>query len=140
MFISALPALFALLIGVSLNTGVALVYLHPMLKKILSSVSGLPGKVAAGNIRQNLGRTAAAVAAFMVAISMAIGLSSMIGSFRHSLVWWMGTQLQADLLLGKPMMWKFPRVFIMRYEPSLVWMDSIVTAMCRSSIKENRFM
>ncbi|HLA27192.1 MAG TPA: FtsX-like permease family protein [Syntrophales bacterium] len=92
---------FALLIGVSLNTGVVLVYLHPMLKKILSSVSGLSGKVAAGNIRQNLGRTAAAVAAFMVAISMAIGLSSMIGSFRHSLVWWMGTQLQADLFIGK---------------------------------------
>jgi putative ABC transport system permease protein len=64
-------------------------------------MAGLSGKVAAGNIRQNLGRTSVAVAAFMVALSMSIGLSSMIGSFRQSLIWWMGTQLQADLYIGK---------------------------------------
>ncbi len=92
---------FALLIGVSLITGLILVSLHPLLKKFLVLLSGLPGKVAAGNIRQNLDRTAVAVAAFMVAISMSIGLSSMIGSFRQSLIWWMGTQLQADLFIGK---------------------------------------
>jgi putative ABC transport system permease protein len=92
---------FALLIGASLTAGLLLVYFDPLLQKILSFLSGLAGKVAAGNIRQNLGRTAVAVAAFMVAISMSIALSSMIGSFRQSLVWWMGTQLQADLFIGK---------------------------------------
>jgi len=92
---------FALLIGASLITAIVLVSLSPALKRIFPLLSGLPGKVAAGNIRQNLGRTAVAVAAFMVAISMAIGLSSMIGSFRQSLVWWMGTQLRADLFIGK---------------------------------------
>jgi putative ABC transport system permease protein len=92
---------FALLTGASLITGLVLVYFDPILKKILTRLSGLSGKVAAGNIRQNLGRTAVAVASFMVAISMSIGLSSMIGSFRQSLAWWMGTQLQADLFIGK---------------------------------------
>ena len=92
---------FALLIGVSLTTGLVLVWLHPLLRKTLAFLSGLPGKVAAGNIRKSLDRTAVAVAAFMVAISMSIGLSSMIGSFRQSLIWWMGTQLQADLFVGK---------------------------------------
>ena len=92
---------FALLIGVSLTTGLVLVWLHPLLRKTLAFLSGLPGKVAAGNIRQSLDRTAVAVAAFMVAISMSIGLSSMIGSFRQSLIWWMGTQLQANLFVGK---------------------------------------
>ncbi|MHB8909657.1 MAG: FtsX-like permease family protein [Syntrophales bacterium] len=92
---------FALLIGVSLIVGLVLVLVHPVLKRFLARLSGLPGKVAAGNIRQNLDRTAVAVAAFMVAISMSIGLSSMIGSFRQSLVWWMGTQLRADLYVGK---------------------------------------
>ncbi len=92
---------FALLIGVSLTTGLVLVCLHPLLKRALGLLSGLPGKVAAGNVRQNLDRTAVAVAAFTVAISMAIGLSSMIGSFRQSLIWWMGTQLQADVFIGK---------------------------------------
>jgi putative ABC transport system permease protein len=92
---------FALLIGASLMTAVVLVYASPGLKRLLTLLSGLPGKVAEGNIRQNLGRTSVAVAAFMVAISMSIGLSSMIGSFRQSLVWWMGTQLKADLFIGK---------------------------------------
>ncbi|KPK88699.1 MAG: hypothetical protein AMJ94_14395 [Deltaproteobacteria bacterium SM23_61] len=92
---------FGLLIGASLLTGLILLRLAPGLRWILSRMAGLSGKVAAGNIRQNLGRTAVAVAAFMVALSMFIGLSSMIGSFRQSLIWWMGTQLQADLYIGK---------------------------------------
>ena len=92
---------FALLIGASLFTGLTLIKLAPFLKWALNRMAGLPGKVAAGNIRQNLGRTSVAVAAFMVALSMSIGLSSMIGSFRQSLVWWMRTQLQADLYLGR---------------------------------------
>ncbi len=92
---------FALLIGASLLVGLTLVLFSPWLRWVLSRMAGLSGKVAAGNIRQNLGRTAVAVAAFMVALSMSIGLSSMIGSFRQSLIWWMGTQLQADLYIGK---------------------------------------
>jgi putative ABC transport system permease protein len=92
---------FALLIGTSLFTGLALIRLGPFLRWGLGRIMGLAGKVAAGNIRQNLGRTAVAIAAFMVALSMSIGLSSLIGSFRQSLVWWMGTQLQADLYVGR---------------------------------------
>ncbi|HSR12564.1 MAG TPA: FtsX-like permease family protein, partial [Thermodesulfobacteriota bacterium] len=94
-------AAFAVLIGTSLFSGFTLVQFAAPLKGILRRVSGLAGKIAAGNIRQNLGRTGVAVAAFMVALSMSIGLSSMIGSFRHSLQWWMGTQLQADLYVGR---------------------------------------
>jgi putative ABC transport system permease protein len=92
---------FALLIGASLLTGVTLIQLGPWLRRLLAGITGLSGKVAAGNIRQNLGRTAVAVAAFMVALSMSIGLSSMIGSFRQSLIWWMDSQLQADLYIGR---------------------------------------
>jgi len=102
---------FGLLIGTSLLTGFTLMGLGPSLKWVLSRISGLPGKVAAGNIRQNLGRTAVAVAAFMAALSMSIGLSSMIGSFRQSLIWWMGTQLQADLYIGKISEFEVPEDF-----------------------------
>jgi len=91
---------FGLLIGASLLTGLALLLLGPVLKRGLRFLSGLSGKVAAGNIRQNLGRTAVAVAAFMVALSMSVGLGSMIGSFRQSLIWWMDTQLRGDLYVG----------------------------------------
>jgi len=92
---------FGFVIGVSLLAGVALVSFHPALKETLYRLGRLPGKVAAGNIRQNLGRTAVAVAAFMVALSMSIGLGAMIGSFRQSLIWWMDTQLLGELYIGK---------------------------------------
>ena len=92
---------FGLLIGASLVTGLALIHLGPFLKWGLHRLSGLAGKMAAGNIRQNLGRTGVAVAAFMVALSMSVGLGSMIHSFRQSLVWWMDSQLTADLYVGR---------------------------------------
>lgn len=92
---------FGFLLGVSLLTGVVLISLDPVLKWVLYRLGKLPGKVAAGNIRRNLGRTAVAVAAFMVALSMSIGLGAMIGSFRESLIWWMETQIQGDLYIGK---------------------------------------
>ncbi|MGQ9637255.1 MAG: ABC transporter permease [Thermodesulfobacteriota bacterium] len=92
---------FVFILGVSLLTGVILLLLHPLIKKILGCIGGLPAKIASGNIRQNLGRTGVAVAAFMVSLSMSIGLSVMIGSFRESLIWWMGTQIRGDLYIGK---------------------------------------
>ena len=36
----------------------------------------------------------------MVALALSIGLGSMIGSFRQSLVWWMGTQLRGELYIS----------------------------------------
>jgi putative ABC transport system permease protein len=116
---------FGLLIGASLLTALTLIYLGPALKWLLCRLSGLAGKVAAGNIRQNLGRTAVAVAAFMAALSMAIGLSSMIGSFRQSLIWWMDTQLQADLFVGKIAEMEVPESFYeeVRSIPNLGGLD-----------------
>ncbi len=91
---------FAFILGFSLLTGTILIALGPALKWFLYHLGGLPGKVAAGNIRQNLNRTSVAVAAFMVALSLSIGLGSMIGSFRQSLAWWMDTQLRGDLYIS----------------------------------------
>ncbi len=93
-------AAFGLLMGASLLTGVVLIACGPALKGLLARLGGLPGKVAAGNVSRNLGRTAVAIAAFMVALSMSIGLGSMIGSFRHTLVWWMNSQLRGDLYIA----------------------------------------
>jgi len=76
------------------------IYSARPLRFSLRYLAGLPGRVAAGNIRRNLGRTAIAVAAFMVALSASVGLGSMIGSFRHSLLWWMDTQLKGDLYVA----------------------------------------
>ncbi len=102
---------FGFVLGVSLLTGVVLVTLHPIIRKILGTMGRLPGKVAAGNIRQNLGRTGVAIAAFMISLSMSIGLGSMIGSFRQSLIWWMETQIRGDLYIGKILEAEVPEDF-----------------------------
>ena len=91
---------FGFLIGASLLTGLALILVSPALKRTLARLGGLPGKVAAGNIHLNLGRTAVAVAAFMVALSMSIGLSTMIGSFRRSVERWLDNQISGDLYIS----------------------------------------
>ena len=102
---------FFLLCGASLITGLVLVTISPALKKGLYYISGLPGKIAASNIRTNLGRTAVAIAAFMVALSMLVGLGSMIESFRISVQWWMNSQLAADLYIAPSADIEVPEAF-----------------------------
>lgn len=91
---------FAFLLGASLFAGFIIMITVPFLKRIFSYAIGLGGKIAVGNIRENLGRTSVAVAAFMIALSMSIGLSSMIDSFRHSLIWWMNGQLRGEAYIS----------------------------------------
>ncbi|MFU8855507.1 MAG: FtsX-like permease family protein [Deferrisomatales bacterium] len=91
---------FGLLVAASLVTGEALVVVGPGLERVTTAIGGLPGRLAARNIRRNLGRTAVAVAAFAVALSMSVGLGLMIGSFRETLTWWMGSQLTGQVYVA----------------------------------------
>ena len=91
---------FAFLLSASLFAGFVIILLVPFMKRLFSYVMGLAGKIAIGNIRENLGRTSVAVAAFMIALSMSIGLGSMIDSFRQSLLWWMNSQLRGELYIS----------------------------------------
>jgi len=91
---------FIFLLGVSLFTGLTVMFFTPLLKWLFSKIGGIQGKLAVANIRKNMGRTAVAIAAFMVALSMSIGLGSMIESFRHSLIWWMNSQLKGELYVS----------------------------------------
>jgi putative ABC transport system permease protein len=102
---------FALLLGASLFAGVAVLRSARPLTAVLRLVAGLPGRLAAGNLLQNLGRTSVAAAAFMVALSMAVGLGLMVGSFRDTLVWWMEGQLTGDLYVSPSSEEEVPEAF-----------------------------
>ncbi|MBM3312443.1 MAG: FtsX-like permease family protein, partial [Candidatus Aminicenantes bacterium] len=91
---------FGFLIGASLLVGLAEVLAYPFIRAFFGKLAGVPGKVAAGNVHWNLSRTAVAVAAFMVALSMSIGLGTMIGSFRHSVGRWLDAQISGDLYIS----------------------------------------
>lgn len=90
------------ILGLSLMGGVLLIFLSPAWKAVLRAFAGPVGPLAAGNVRRSLGRTAVAVAAFGVALSLVVGLGSMIGSFRKTLIWWMKGQIRADYYLQAP--------------------------------------
>jgi putative ABC transport system permease protein len=102
---------FAFMLGASLMAGLIILLIAPALKRLFGALSGLAGRVAASSITQNMSRTGVAVAAFMVALSMSIGLGSMIESFRQSLIWWMNSQLRGELYISTKADVEVPEVF-----------------------------
>jgi putative ABC transport system permease protein len=69
---------------------------------LLGRVWGALGRMAPRNVVNSISRTAVAVAALMVVVSVTIGVSLMIGSFRHTVVTWLGQALQGDVYITAP--------------------------------------
>jgi putative ABC transport system permease protein len=69
---------------------------------VLERALGPLGRMAPRDVRKSLSRTAIAVAALMVAMSVTIGISLMIGSFRQTVVAWLGDALQGDIVVSGP--------------------------------------
>ncbi len=91
---------FGFLAGASLCAGTGVLLVTPPLGAAFGGAAGLAGRLAAGAVRRNLGRTSVAAAAFMVSLALTVGLGTMIGSFRASLQRWMEGQLQGEIYVG----------------------------------------
>jgi putative ABC transport system permease protein len=98
----AFGALFAIVIGAALLTPFVTVVLMRAVRPLLGRIFGLLGAMAARDLIATLSRTAVAVAALMVAISVAIGVGIMVGSFRQTVVSWLGQTLVADVYVSAP--------------------------------------
>ena len=100
--ILSFAGLFAVLIAFALLsppvTAVAMRAITPILSKLLGAL----GRMAPRDIVRSLSRTSIAVAALMVAVSVIIGVSIMIGSFRGTVTQWLSQTLQADIYLSPP--------------------------------------
>jgi putative ABC transport system permease protein len=72
-------------------------YLGLILRKFSKNLEGF---LAARNIRASLSRTSIAVAALAVALSMTIGVDTMIYSFRTSVAAWLEEALKGDLYIS----------------------------------------
>jgi putative ABC transport system permease protein len=99
--VAAFTGLFAVLLGAALLTPplIALV-LHSLAP--LSQQLGILAKLAPRDILRSLSRTSVAVAALMVAVSVIVGVSIMVGSFRGTVVSWLDQTLQADIYVSPP--------------------------------------
>jgi putative ABC transport system permease protein len=95
-------ALFLVVAGLALLTPMGALVLTAAARPVLSRLAGALGLVAARGVVRSLGRTAPAIAALAVAVSVTVGLGVMIQSFRSTLERWLATTLIADVYVSLP--------------------------------------
>lgn len=72
---------------------------------LMGGVEKLPGEwltLPARNVSRALSRTAVAIASLMVAISVVVSVSIMVGSFRQTVLDWLDNTLSADIFMTLP--------------------------------------
>jgi putative ABC transport system permease protein len=99
--IVAFAGLFAVILGGALITPLLTLALMNG-AQWLTRGRNVIARMAPRTIVRALSRTAVAVAALMVAVSVIIGVGVMIGSFRTTVVSWLEDVLQADIFISPP--------------------------------------
>jgi putative ABC transport system permease protein len=100
--VAAFAGLFAVLLGAALLTPPLIALLLRGLAPVTERMLGVLGRLAPRDILRSLSRTSVAVAALMVAVSVIVGVSVMVGSFRGTVVSWLDQTLQADIYVSPP--------------------------------------
>ena len=91
---------FAVIIGFAMLTPIVAIGFMRAITPLSGRVFGTLGRMAPRNVLNSLSRTSVAVAALMVAVSVTIGVSVMIGSFRQTVIQWLGQTLQGDVYIS----------------------------------------
>jgi putative ABC transport system permease protein len=94
--------LFTIIIGSSLLVPASTVFLMKIFTPLIELLTGVLGRLAPRNITRSLSRTTVAIAALMVAVSVIVGVSIMIGSFRQTVISWLDSTLSADIFIAAP--------------------------------------
>jgi putative ABC transport system permease protein len=95
-------ATFAIIVGFAMLA--PLVTKHFMLRATpgLGRLWGVLGRMAPRSVVNSLSRTSIAVMSLMVAVSVTIGVSLMVGSFRQTIITWLNDTLQGDIYISAP--------------------------------------
>jgi putative ABC transport system permease protein len=91
---------FAVIMGLAMLTPVVTVTLMRLLAPALGKLFGLLGRLAPRNVIRSQSRTAMAVAALMIAVSVTIGVQVMIASFRTTVAIWLEQTLRGDVYIS----------------------------------------
>ncbi|MBL8058626.1 MAG: ABC transporter permease [Anaerolineales bacterium] len=100
--LTAFAGLFLIVIGLALAVPQATAWLMAGLRPLLRPAAGLLGQLAARTVTKAISRTSVAIAALMVAVSVTIGVSVMIASFRATVTNWLDLTLVADVYISAP--------------------------------------
>jgi putative ABC transport system permease protein len=101
LFVS-FTALFFIITGMAVITPGGTLVLMTLLRPVLRALGGTLGVMAGRGVGTSLSRTAPAIAALVVAVSVTVGLGVMIQSFRGTLVRWLDGTLRADVYVSLP--------------------------------------
>jgi putative ABC transport system permease protein len=99
---ASFTGLFLVVIGLALVVPGATVALMGAASPVLKRMVGVIGEIAARTVVKAISRTSVAIAALMVAVSVTIGVSVMIASFRATVVNWLDLTLLADIYISAP--------------------------------------
>lgn len=98
----AFAGLFAVLLAFALLTAPVTAVFMRAITPAGQRLVGVLGRMAPRDIVRSLSRTSVAIAALMIAVSVIIGVSIMIGSFRQTVTIWLNDTLQADVFISPP--------------------------------------
>jgi len=99
---ASFTALALVVSGLALLTPAGAVAIVRLLRPAMRLVGGTLGVIASRGVVASLSRTAPAIAALVVAVSVTVGLGVMIESFRGTLVRWLDATLLADVYVSLP--------------------------------------
>lgn len=98
----AFAGLFGVILGMAFVVPFVTAAMAEAVAPALGRIGGLLAAMAARGVRTALSRTAPALTALMVAVSVTVGLGTMIQSFRETVVRWLDHTLQADVYVSLP--------------------------------------
>lgn len=97
-YIGILP----IIIGFALLSPLVIIIFNKLLSGLSKKVFGFTGTIALKGILKNISRTNTAIAALGIAVAATLGVSTMINSFRNTVVSWLKSGLNADLYITAP--------------------------------------
>jgi len=97
-------ALFAIVLGGAFFTPIVLVGIITMLTPVMGRFFGVVGRMGARAVVRSLSRTSVAVAALTIAVSVIVGVSVMIASFRSTVSVWLENTLGSDIYVSPPLL------------------------------------
>ena len=95
-------AVLLVLLGTALLSPVVIRSSMSLLVRGRHLFPGVTTVMAARNIARSLSRTSLAIAALMIAVSVIVGVNTMIGSFRQTVEDWLAVTLGADVFVSVP--------------------------------------
>lgn len=96
--------LFFVVIGSALFTPGALLLVMRLVSPLTDRLFGVLGRMAPRAVTRSLSRTSIAVAALTIAVSVIVGVSAMIGSFRLTVSDWLDQTLDGDIYISPPLL------------------------------------